>query len=195
MAGKTITRKAKAAKTKKKIYHAAVALMDKQGFEKTTVSQISKKAGVSVGAFYLYFKSKNDIFTEKYKMFDMYFEKEVVPKLTQEDAFDQIVAFFEAYALWDKKEGCDAVRKLFNNQNKLFTDKERYTYQLLIRIIREGQEKNQLIAKIDAEEIATYLYTIARGTVYDWYINSAQYDIEERMKKNISWAGSFLKLR
>jgi len=190
---KTISRKAQAAKTKKKIYHAAVDLMDKQGFKKTTISQISKKAGVSVGAFYLYFKSKDDIFTEKYKLFEMYFEIEVVPNLTQENAFDQIATFFRAYAIWNKKEGCGDVRKLFNDQNKLFTDKERYTYQLLLRIIQEGQEKNQLTAKINAEEIAIYLYTIARGTVYDWCLNSAQYDIEERMIKNISWAGSFFK--
>lgn len=193
MVEKIISRKAKAAKTKKNIYNAAIELIDRQGFKKTTISQISKKAGVSVGTFYLYFKSKDDIFSEKYKMFDMYLEKEVLPKLSQRDAFDQIIVFFGAYAFWDKKEGCDAVRKFYNSQNRLFTDKDRSTYQLLIKIIQEGQAQNQLTTKITADEIATYLYTIARGTVYDWYINSAAYDIEERMIKNISYSGPVFK--
>ncbi len=37
---------------------AAAALFRQQGFEKTSVSQIVKKAGVAQGTFYLYFPSK-----------------------------------------------------------------------------------------------------------------------------------------
>ncbi len=194
IAKKITSRQAQAARTKKKIYNVAVELMNKQGFEKTTISQISKKAGVSVGAFYLYFKSKDDIFYEKYKAFDAYFEKKVTPLLIKENAkFDKIIAFFEAYAIWDKKQGYDAIRKLYNTQNKLFTDKERYPHKLLRDLIREAQEKNQIIASMSTEDIAEFLFTVARGTIYDWCLNFAAYDLEERMVFNFELLGIIFK--
>ncbi len=44
---------------KEALLHAAVHLMGEQGFEKTSVSQIVKEAGVAQGTFYLYFQSKS----------------------------------------------------------------------------------------------------------------------------------------
>ena len=57
-------RQLQAISTKKKIYNSAMELMDKRGFENTTIEDISKKADVSVGASYHFYKSKDDIFFE-----------------------------------------------------------------------------------------------------------------------------------
>jgi len=46
---------------KEAILWAAVDLMGEQGFEKTSVSQIVKNAGVAQGTFYLYFQSKSEL--------------------------------------------------------------------------------------------------------------------------------------
>lgn len=43
------------------ILWAAVDLMTENGFEKTSVSQIVKQAGVAQGTFYLYFQSKSEL--------------------------------------------------------------------------------------------------------------------------------------
>lgn len=40
------------------ILNAAIELMKEKGFEKTSISEIVKKAGVAQGTFYLYFASK-----------------------------------------------------------------------------------------------------------------------------------------
>jgi TetR/AcrR family transcriptional regulator, fatty acid metabolism regulator protein len=62
MTNRPITkRQEQALETKERIYSAAIDLMDREGFENITIADISKKAGVSVGAFYHYFTSKNDI--------------------------------------------------------------------------------------------------------------------------------------
>lgn len=41
------------------ILHAAVDIMGEKGFDKTSVSEIVKHAGVAQGTFYLYFQSKS----------------------------------------------------------------------------------------------------------------------------------------
>lgn len=46
---------------RKEILKAAAELFARQGYEKTTVSQIVKKVGVAQGTFYLYFGSKEHV--------------------------------------------------------------------------------------------------------------------------------------
>lgn len=46
---------------KQLIIEAAIDLFSKQGFEQTSIQQITEQAGISKGAFYLSFKSKNEL--------------------------------------------------------------------------------------------------------------------------------------
>jgi AcrR family transcriptional regulator len=49
-------------KNKKRILRAALGLFTRQGFHGTTVRQIAKKAGVSMGKLYIYYDTKEAIF-------------------------------------------------------------------------------------------------------------------------------------
>lgn len=54
----------RAIETREKLISAAVELFNEKGFYDTTTKDISKKAGVSVGIFYNYFKDKSRIYYE-----------------------------------------------------------------------------------------------------------------------------------
>lgn len=43
------------------ILHSAYAVFVKKGFESTSISDITRAAGVAKGTFYLYYKDKNDV--------------------------------------------------------------------------------------------------------------------------------------
>lgn len=49
---------------KERLIQAATELIREQGYEKTSVSQIVKRAGVAQGTYYLYFQKKSDLVTE-----------------------------------------------------------------------------------------------------------------------------------
>ena len=51
-------------KNKQKIERAALYLFTRQGFHGTTVREIAKKAGVSMGKLYIYYDTKEDIFID-----------------------------------------------------------------------------------------------------------------------------------
>jgi len=178
-------RQAQAIKTKKKIYSEAMKLMNKKGFDDTTIADISKKAGVSVGAFYHYYKSKNDIFFELYKKADDFFKNKVSCQLTENNSLDQIVSFFKFYANYNYQRGLDAIRQLYNTKNKLFIAKGRYMHILLEKIIKKGQEKNEISSEMTPECMANYLFISARGIVYDWCLHDGDYDLEEATVKYI----------
>jgi AcrR family transcriptional regulator len=60
----------KGEESKRKLLQAAEELFAKKGFQSTKVSEIVAKAGLTQAAFYLYFKSKEDIFQQMIQDFD-----------------------------------------------------------------------------------------------------------------------------
>ena len=70
-------------KNKLKIEQAALHLFTRKGFHGTTVREIAKKAGVSMGKLYIYYDTKEDIFVDLVdrlgKKMEMLREKELMP--------------------------------------------------------------------------------------------------------------------
>ena len=58
-----------------------IELIDKRRFDDITVADISEKSEVSVGAFYHYFSSKNDILAEIFNQVDEHFSTVVISGL------------------------------------------------------------------------------------------------------------------
>ncbi|MBD7912840.1 MULTISPECIES: TetR/AcrR family transcriptional regulator [Clostridium] len=180
------SRQLQAQKTKNKLYKISIELLEKQGYEKLKIEDICKKAGVSVGSFYNYFNSKNDILIEVYKRADNYFENEVKNNLTSTNNLDKIIEFFDYYGKYNDIVGIDIMKQLYNSSNKIFPQKGRLMQVLLKEIILEGQSKNEISSNMTPEEICDYLFISARGLIYDWCLHDGTYNIVEAMHKYIS---------
>ena len=178
---KLTNRQTQAVETKDKIYNTAFDLMTKKGFNNITIEDISKKAGVSVGAFYHYFKSKNDILFEVYQRADNYIKDNVAGKLKSENSLDQIIEFFQFYARYSLQTNIEFTKHLYSTENKFFLNKGRFMQTALQDIIRNGQQKNEITADKSAEEITELLFLVARGVIFDWCLNDGQYNLEEKM--------------
>jgi TetR/AcrR family transcriptional regulator, fatty acid metabolism regulator protein len=174
-------RKLQAIKSKEYIYQIAMELINKKGFDNVTIKDICIKAGVSIGAYYHYFSSKEAIFYEIYKIADDYFKNKVSKQLVQESSVDQIIFFFRIYANYNNNQGLDAISQLYNSKNKLFIAKGRYMHLLLEKIIKEGQEKNEIKNEMLPKDMADYLFIVARGIVYDWVLHDNSYNLENKM--------------
>ena len=76
-------------KNKLKIEQAALHLFTRKGFHGTTVREIAKKAGVSMGKLYIYYDTKEDIFVDLVerlgKKMEMLREKELMPLMRSPD--------------------------------------------------------------------------------------------------------------
>src|SRR5262245_65870215 len=63
----------------RRILDAGARLIERYGYDKTTVDEIAKEAGVSKGAIYLHFRSKEDLFEalllrESERISELFFE-------------------------------------------------------------------------------------------------------------------------
>ncbi len=178
------TRKLQADITRQKIYDTAISLMNKKGYASTTIGEIMKTVGVSVGTFYHYFKSKEDIFLEIFTKADEYFKVTVKKSLQGQglDARAKIIRYFKAYAKYNLNRGIDNITQLYNTRNHYFTVKGRYMQELLKQLIKEGQESGELAAHPGPSEMTDFLFIAARGLVYDWCLHQGKYDLEKKME-------------
>ncbi len=176
-------RQERAVQTKARIYNAAIDLMDRKGFEAITIADISRKAGVSVGAFYHYFKSKNDILAEIFRKGDEYFRTQVVPALNRKGSRRQIIEFFDHYAKFNVLTGVETTKELFSPKIKFFIKKDRAMVTILREVIRKGQEKREIRTDQDADELVRFLFMVARGIVFEWSLYEGRYDLEAVMRK------------
>src|SRR5258705_2893822 len=60
-AGRAVPQRAGSEETRRQILETALALFREHGFEETTIRDIAGRAGLSLGAAYYYFKSKEAI--------------------------------------------------------------------------------------------------------------------------------------
>lgn len=186
MKGKKLTkRQLQAIDTKNKIYNVAIDLMERKGFDNITIEEIAKKAGVSIGSFYHYFNSKNDILVEIYKIGDEFFQN-VRDGFKGQTPLEKVVEFFNYYATLNVSTGIDTAKQLYTANNKMFIKKGRYMQALLTEIISEGQKSGEIITTKPASDITEFLFIAARGLVYDWCLHEGSYDLENSMTQYIT---------
>lgn len=155
-------------------------MMSKKGFDNISIKGISKSAGVSVGSFYYYFNSKEDILLYIFHKADDYFNKNI-DKFKLDAAADSVIEFFLHYAKYINFSGIDFAKKLYNTDNKSFINHDRAMFQIFFTIIKNGQENGEIIQTMTAEEICNYLFIAARGVVFEWCLHDGKYDLESAM--------------
>ena len=176
-------RKEQAEETRERIYISAIELMEQKGFGNFTIEDISKKAGVSVGAFYHYFDSKNDILADIFYRADDYFSTHVVNSLNKKSIPEQIIEYFDHYAKFNVDCGVETTQQLFNPKIKFFIEEGRPMLKMLEDLIRKGQENNEIRGDTDVKELVRYLLVMARGAVFEWSLHDGNYDLQARMHK------------
>ena len=194
MTNRPITkRQEQALETKERIYSAAIDLMDREGFENITIADSNKKAGVSIGAFYHYFTSKHDILAEIFHKADEYFSTQVISGLKMGSTPEKIVEYFDHYAKFNVSSGVELTQQLFNPKIKFFIRIDRPMLTILEDLIQEGQEKKEIRADEDPEELSRFLFVMARGIVFDWSVYDGSYDLEALIHKYMEGLVSTLR--
>ena len=156
-------------------------LMEKYGFNEMTIQDIHKKAGISVGTFYHYYNTKEDVFFELYRKADEFFEKEVIPHLEQDTRTftEKVILFFKYYAQFNETHGIEFSKHLYSPKNTMFIKENRFMVTLLRDLIEAGQNSGEFTGTWSAREIANYLFIFSRGLIFDWCIHDGTYDLSE----------------
>lgn len=178
---KMTMRKQQALATREKIFNTAFRLMTEKGFDNITVDEICSESGVAKGSFYHYFRSKDDIVIETYKIIDQEYSDEVRALPYDMSSIEKILATVGFQAKYATNKGVAFVRQIYKSQLESGTDffisEDRPYFRILREIIEEGMEKGEIRSGLPAIELTRWIISFSRGITYDWCLHSGDYEI------------------
>lgn len=187
-------RKEQAKKTETAILNAALELMQKDGFDAVTVRDICDHAGITTGAFYHHFKSKEELFDKGFAPMDQ-FMSAMLEKLPEDDPVARLLTIVEHYALFMESCGVLAAQYYQRRLSSPVTaslDPTRYIHSVLENCFAKAKEQGYIILRDDPAWTAEFCYCHFRGVVINWLLNKREYSLQERMREEFrSFEGIF----
>lgn len=184
-------RKAQGAETKKKLYEIAERLFSERNYTDVSIEDITNEAGITKGAFYVHFESKDALIAAliarnasradaEYKSFletlphDMS-ASEVLLALTQKitDTLSNTI-------------GCENMKKVYqmlllrNVDTEAVKGFSRELYILFHCVLEKGIRCGELKSSLSPEELARHFVTAIRGVSYEWCVRNTDFDLREK---------------
>ena len=177
------SRQMRAEATRMRIFCAARDLLRKLEYERITIKDIVSRAKVSVGTFYLYFHTKEEIFFEMHQESDKFFVSELLPTLNGKTTEEKVLAFFDFYArLFLRSGGLPLVKGMFSPNNKcLLRDAPGSIPRMLRDIFMEGVRRGDLQDDMTPDKAASFFLMTVRGLLFSWGVSDGEYDLVATM--------------
>lgn len=162
--------------TKRQLQHMATleairAAVDKlvmeMGFENMRIQDICEEVGISSGAFYHYFSSKNDVFRDRYKRRNMRYRNMYEERLKQMPPVDALKFFMAELLQYTHTR----IHEVLRNYSKALIDEYARWYEddgdavpeVISHLVENGQNDGLLTTEYQPAEIAMMLNDYYRG--------------------------------
>ncbi len=179
-------RQLQALETKKRILNVALELFQEKSFSNVTVDEIIEKAQTSKGAFYNHFKSKHDIFFEKFQEVDQYYVQKLEPEFHLFHSAEEKLRwfFFKQMEYIEMNLGWDVIRTIYEHElnveaESFFLIPDRPLYQILRKICDEGKRDGELRTDLSTDGMVDIFARTIRGILYDWGINKGSFSLQK----------------
>ncbi len=170
-----VSRKEQAQQTKGKIFDTTKLLIKKRGYSKITIREICQSAQISVGTFYLYFSSKDEILLEIYNRID---QKVVFPEYVSSNNTDLncICEDFSVYLNYmAKTQEKELLREIYRNalisgDNRFLSPDSPLYQRILIRLLT-AESDGKLLCEEPASQICLKIFRFVQSYILQWLIN------------------------
>jgi AcrR family transcriptional regulator len=169
--------------TRQRIVDAAWELFHENGYEKTTVNDIIKKANTSKGGFYYYFSAKDELLNALYPIFDREYQTFYNNMDKSLDCYVQLQQVCQyAYYFTETHVSPELLARLYQAQlldksQDSFMSPDRYYVKMIKKILTEGQERHQIRDDISVDELAHMILVMDRGVLMDWCIQNGKFSL------------------
>lgn len=176
----------KTRKTEDKILEAALDLFFKKGYSATSINEITESVGLTKGALYSHFKSKEDLLHTLFKVYRENFLKELIKSVSDHegDAVSKLHHAISFYARFGQ-ENLRLVaflnfisHELKTRENFEFILKNLYREQreLISGLIRLGISQGLMKKDLDPDLTAMTFMGLNDGILHHWIINRNMLD-------------------
>jgi len=190
MAKKKITpRIEKGMQTRQAIFDTAIALFAKRGYDKVTIDDICEKVGVTKGAFYNHFKSKDQIILEEFMRMDEHYAKVAQEISGMQSAREKLRVFNREAIKLMSDLGVTIMKVVYHSQvapnmrKPYLMDGRRFLYRVTNELIMEGQENGEIRDDLSSEDMAIMLINCFRGQIYHWCLTNGSFDLVDTCER------------
>jgi AcrR family transcriptional regulator len=177
--------------TRRKIYTTALRLFYAKGYDKVTVDDICKKVGVSKGAFYDHFKSKDQVIVDLFlKVADQIYAKFVSTELdSQKNSLEKLFLLGMKAVDYSKSVGMDTLIVSYRAQINLnkragpIASEKRTIFKIVQKLVEEGQASGEIRTDLSRDDITRIIVRYFRGIVYNWCAVKGRYDLKKETEK------------
>ena len=165
-------RERKKEETRHRIFHAAIDLFREKGFASTTVDDITEKADVAKGTFFNYYPRKEAVlaFLSEERL-EAIRENAGTILAVDRPARERLLDLYATGASGYEEDHDLARFVLLENMSRAFQPSEEVATrwrELILDLVRQGQEKRELRRNVEAERIEGVLTGIYYATLYQW---------------------------
>ena len=189
-------RQAQARQTERNILQAALTLMRERGFDKVSIRDICKQAGITTGAFYHHFPSKESLLNKGFAPLDDYMEAALRGHEADEPA-ERLGHILSAYARFMEEEGGELTGRYYvrriTDPTTQSMDSSRYTLRAMVECFRQAQREGILASGRSPEWVADFCYRHFRGVVIDWVLHNYSYPLLPKMEEDYQLFNGFFQ--
>ena len=180
-------RKEQARQTEQAILRSALELSRVKSFDKVSIRDICRRAGITTGAFYHHFASKEDLLSRGFSPLDTYLE-EALRGHEDEPPVDRLWRILSAYAHFTEEQGTELVARYYarrlSTPSAASMDPTRFTLRAMLDCLREAEEQGLLAGGQSAEWVADFLFRHFRGMVIDWILHRGSYPLLPKLEQD-----------
>lgn len=188
-------RKAQGAQTKQKLYEIAEKLFTERDFAEVSVEEITNAAGITKGAFYVHFESKDALIAVL--IADYAARADTDYKAFLEKLPSDMPASSVLSALTEKivdvladKIGCENMKKVYQMllagtvDTKAVKGYDRELYTLFHGILEKGVQRGEFKTDLPSDILSRHLVMAIRGICYEWCIRYPDFDLKDEAVKH-----------
>lgn len=172
---------------KDRIFHAAMELFEQQGYENTSVEQITKRAGVSKGTFFTHFPSKDAVFSAIGKIFVEYFQDIVENGLQEGHSAKRILHdSIHMAAVWCEENkpmiGQVTASGMYRSPMGSHATSNRVAMiGLLDRVLRAGREQGEIRENVSIDDVSAMITGLYFTAMSDWINDGGVWSLERKL--------------
>lgn len=177
------SRQRQAEETKQLLINKAFSLFNTHGFEAVGVRDIASAAGVSTGAFYHHFKSKEELVFYRAIGTSDWFSSLSPADFAGDSCYEKLHDFCSSYLAGAvEADGPEMIHHILS-----WKETSAGLRGIFLELLSLGQERGEFSTEKSAGELCDFLLACYRGAVYDWYRNDGRTDLRTLIWEHIHY--------
>jgi len=189
-------RKLQGAETKRKLYAIAEKLLFERNFNEVSIEDITSEAGITKGAFYVHFASKDalmaQLIADHAVQVDTNYQA-FLDTLPEDWPVSQVLlALAEKIAeIIADTIGCKNLKAVYQLMLAGTVDVEsvkgytRSLYTMCCRVLEKGILRGEIDSPLSAEELTRHFVMSIRGVCYEWCVRYPDFDLKAQVREHI----------